>query len=103
MLKPRLPVARSLSFCLWLGSIAAVAIWGCQGPDTFIRKPASGLGGSSFGSGGHLGAGGSAGGSFGSGGFLGAGGAGMGGHIGIGGSAVGGMTGTGGTTGSGGA
>ena len=38
MLKPRLPVARPLAFSLWLGSIAAVGIWGCQGPDTFLRS-----------------------------------------------------------------
>ena len=65
MLEPRFPVARPLRLGLWLGSIAAVGsllsgFAGCQGPDTFLRKPGSGaggashgVGGSSFGTGGH--------------------------------------------------
>ena len=65
MLEPRFPVARPLRLGLWLGSIAAVGFLlsgfaGCQGPDTFLRKPGSGaggashgVGGSSFGTGGH--------------------------------------------------
>ncbi len=103
MLNPRLPVARPLALCLWLGSIAAVGVWGCQGPDTFLRIPASvtgtggvrnGVGGSTFGIGGH-----------GIGGTIGTGGAatGTGGQTGTGGAAAGGMTGSGGITGTGGA
>ena len=109
MLTPRFSIPRPLAFCLWLGSIAALGIWGCQGPDTFLRKTdggaigGKGSGGSSFGAGGHLGAGGSAGGSFGSGGAFGSGGSGAGGRIGSGGSSAGGSLGAGGMTGTGGA
>lgn len=101
MLEPRFPVARPLTLCLWLGSIAAVGFWGCQGPDTFLRKPGSGagggsngVGGSSFGTGGH----GTGGTSFGTGGSRGSGGSGVGGRTGTGGS-----LGTGGSFGVGGA
>jgi len=115
MLKSRLPVARPLTLCLWLGSIAAMAVWGCQGPDTFLRKPvggagggSNGTGGTSFGTGGHFGTGGtfgSGGTSFGSGGSNGSGGStGGGGRTGTGGSfGTGGTLGTGGRLGTGGA
>jgi hypothetical protein len=99
MLKSRFPVARPLALCVWLGSIAAIGFWGCQGPDTFLRMPgggggSNGSGGTSFGSGGHIGTGGT----------LGSGGtSGVGGHIGTGGSlGVGGRLGTGGSFGLGG-
>lgn len=105
MLKPRSPVARPLTPCLWLGSIAAVGFLlsgfaGCQGPDTFLRKPGSGAGGGSHGSGGSsFGTGGhGTGGTFGTGGSNGAGGFGVGGRTGAGGS-----LGTGGSFGVGGA
>jgi len=114
MLKSRFPVARPLAFCVWLGSIAAVGVVfsgfaGCQGPDTFLRKPAGGggaggnkgTGGSLFGVGGHFGTGGS---TFGSGGSPGMGGSsGTGGRIGTGGSlGMGGTNGSGGAIGTGG-
>jgi hypothetical protein len=100
MLKSRFPVARPLTLCLWLGSIAAIGFFlfgfaGCQGPDTFLRKPTGGGsgGGSSFGTGGH-----GTGGTLGTGGSTGSGGSGVGGHTGTGGS-----SGTGGSFGVGGA
>jgi hypothetical protein len=113
MLKSRFPVARPLALCVWLGSIAAIGFWGCQGPDTFLRKPAGGggSGGTSFGSGGHVGSGGTngLGGTNGSGGKLGSGGSpgtggsvGTGGSFGLGGNGGGGRIGAGGTNGSGG-
>jgi len=103
MLKSRFPVARPLTVGLWLGSTAALGFLlsgfaGCQGPDTFLRKPgggggSNGSGGSSFGTGGH-----GTGGMFGAGGSTGSGGAGVGGRIG-----TGGTPGTGGSFGVGGA
>ena len=46
MLKPRLPVARPLALCLWLGSIAAVGILGLPGarhvPAHAWRRPGTG-------------------------------------------------------------
>jgi hypothetical protein len=108
MLKPSLSVARPLSICLWLGSIAALGFWGCQGPDTFLRNGGNGgasgghpSGGSSFGAGGRVGAGGTTVGSGGT--SFGSGGSGAGGRAGAGGSATGGTTGGGGVTGTGGA
>ncbi len=103
MLKPRFSVARPLALCVWLGSIASLALGSCQGPDTFLRTGATGgtggggkgSGGSSSGFGGFLGSGGF----IGSGGAFGAGGS----SFGSGGSSAGGATGTAGTTGSGGA
>ena len=117
MLKSRFPVARPLALGVWLGSIAAVGFWGCQGPDTFLRKPTGtggsgggnqGLGGGVFAAGGHVGSGGvtgaggfssgvgggvfgGTGGSFGTGGRIGGGGSlGSGGSFGVGGARDGG-------------
>lgn len=112
MLTPRFPRARRLvlwSSCLvWLGTVAAAGIGGCQGPDTFLRKDdgsggvgASGFGGfiglgGAIGLGGFVGLGGSPG--------IGGGGAGTGGRVGTGGRGTGGtvVVGTGGSPGTGG-
>ena len=94
MLKSRFPAARPLTLCLRLGSIAAIGFIlsgfaGCQGPDTFLRKPDNGAGGGTTGSGGT---------SFGTGGH------GTGGTFGTGGTSfgTGGSNGSGGSTGGGG-
>jgi hypothetical protein len=112
MLTPRLFAARFLGFSLLLGSVAVAGIWGCQGPDTFLRSgigaggSPSGFGGFNVtGVGGH-GTGGTTGmGGMGVGGGTGTGGRGMGGMVvGTGGNGTAGMTGTGGgTVGTGGA
>ena len=96
MLTPRFPRARRLvlwsASLVWLGTVAAAGIGGCQGPDTFLRKDdPGGVGGSGFG--GFIGLGGS----IGLGGFVG-----LGGSLGIGGGGTGGRVGTGGTVGTGG-
>jgi hypothetical protein len=103
MLNSRRPVSRPLlsrplALCLWLGSVATVGVWGCQGPDTFLRMPVesgtggtrNGVGGTNFGVGGR-----------GTGGTIGTGGAGTGtgtggAGTGTGGAAAGGSTGAGG-------
>jgi hypothetical protein len=103
MLKPRLSVAPPLGFCLWVGAVALAGFWGCQGPDTFIRKEGSG---GTTGAGGFRGAGGAigVGGHVGIGGTIGTGtGGGVGGHIGTGGAVADASTDTGGLTGTGGA
>ena len=91
MLTPRLSVAPSLAFCSFLGFVAVAGVWGCQGPDTFLRS-GLGAGGRPSGFGGFnvVGVGG-----HGVGGMTGVGGMGVGGG-GTGGRATGGTVGTGG-------